>query len=126
MYNNRLGVISNYDATRYVSENIVSFYLWKTATTYQHCCSLILIYIVLSYMRRTIKHYDTIVVIVYSIIFDPAVSAFNDKYSFCPARMYVIIKDDCVTRTLSTQSDICLKVGMYIILFYMSTCPFDQ
>jgi hypothetical protein len=40
--------------------------------------------------------------------------------------MYVIIKDDCVTRTLSTQSDICLKVGMYIILFYMSTCPFDQ
>lgn len=102
MYNDGLRVISNDDTACYISKNVISFYFRKAAPTNKDCCSLIFIYIVLSNMRRTIKHYDTIVVIIYSIIFDPAKSALNDKYSFCSTRMYVIIKNDCIARTLST------------------------
>jgi hypothetical protein len=119
-------VISYDNTTSTITINVIFLYFRKTTTTDNDSWSLIFIYLVFWYVWRTIKHYDSIIIIIDLVVLYPTKSTFNYKNTFTSWWIYFIILNDCIRREISTKSDICFIISVNLILFNVSTSSFNQ
>ncbi len=74
--------ISDDNASSRVTIDTIAFYLWKTATTNKHATPLIFIDIIFCEMWTTIKHNNSIIIVIDLIVLDPTEATFNDEDTF--------------------------------------------
>jgi len=119
-------MVSHNYPTWCVSKYTIFLDLWKTTSTSYNSCSLIFIYIILTDMWRTIKHDDSIIVVIYLIILNPGKTTLYNEYAFSSGGVNFVVIYYCVWWIITSKCDVCFEIYIYFVLFYMSWSWFNK
>lgn len=77
-------------------------------------------------MRAAIKHDEAIIIVIYLIIFNPAIATLNNEYTLTSRRINLVIVYYSVTWVVPSKCNIGFEICKYFISFYVCWSTLDQ
>ena len=120
-------VVSNCYSRLVISKDFVLLNLREAWTGADNSTSLVFVNFIIWDIVTTIEQDDAVTVVIDVIVLDPTEPCFDRKNALWPWLVDKIVQNDCIRRIITTVSNICLIVLIYLVLFNVAwSCVYKQ
>lgn len=123
---NRSATVSDTDSSGSVSIDVVNFNFGEGTPSQDNACSLVLHDLIFRNVSSRIKNHNAITVVVNFVLYDPSKSSFNSKDALTTAFTYLVTENSCVTRHVSSKSDVGFVIHFNAVFLNMGVSRLNE